>query len=353
MMPQPPPLDYDELEPPPFAGDDDFFPIPDDDVFIPDDNFPPFDLPPLEQDGLQFQDPPEPLDPGWSWHDTRLIGLQREAGRYEVGAIDLFMDAHSGDLGGSYLPISGFDDPGDATAFYSALQWQARDLAPGELADFAEEQARTFNPDPEYWRSAKQAEYAAYEQQIGLDVFDPLLADDPVDLDRLLDEAFRLGGIVTEISETLPDLPAESSSAALAAIGVQAMDFDPQADPPPFYDPSTGTAYWIGVFQPDKDDREHCVTSILSLGRDAESGDLQAQLAPCVPGDWDKAYAAAEYLIEVAQQGGMERVFDIAEGMALATDQRDLWATERGVPLETDAARDIAAYARETWEVSL
>jgi hypothetical protein len=139
----------------------------------------------------------------------------------------------------------------------------------------------------------------------------------------------------------------------LNAIGIQAENFDPTADPPPFYDADTGTAYWIGVFQPDKDDRENCVTSILSLGRNPETGEMEAQLAPCVPGDWDKAYSAAEYLIQVADRGGIEQLFDTAEGMALATDQREFWETERGMPLESDAARDIADYTRDTWEVEL
>jgi hypothetical protein len=80
---------------------------------------------------------------------------------------------------------------------------------------------------------------------------------------------------------------------------------------------------------------------------------MEAQLAPCVPGDWDKAYTSAEYLIQVAQRGGIEQVFDTAEGMALATDQREFWETERGVALEPDTTREIADHARETWEVEL
>jgi hypothetical protein len=70
-----------------------------------------------------------------------------------------------------------------------------------------------------------------------------------------------------------------------------------------------------------------------------------------VPGDWDKAYSAAEYLIQVARKGGIEPVFDTAEGMALATDQREFWETERGVALEPEATREIADFSRETWEV--
>ena len=69
--------------------------------------------------------------------------------------------------------------------------------------------------------------------------------------------------------------------------------------------------------------------------------------------DWDKAYSAAEYLIQIAQKGGIERCFDTAEGMALATNQRELWENERGMALDTDTVRDIADYTRENWEMSL
>ena len=174
-------------------------------------------------------------------------------------------------------------------------------------------------------------------------------------LDPLLRTAIELGGVVAEPEPVVEEAAFQAlpSANALAAIGMQAADVDPDAQPPPFYDAETGTAYWIGVFQSDKDDRANCVTSILSLRRDAQTGELQAQLAPCVPGNWDKACAAAEYLTEVAHKDGMEQVFDVAKGMALATGQRDLWQNQRGVPLEFDAARDIAADTRAGWEVEL
>ena len=95
------------------------------------------------------------------------------------------------------------------------------------------------------------------------------------------------------------------------------------------------------------------MTSILTLGRDAESGEVEAQLAPCVPGDWDKAYNAAEYLLGVVEKGGIERVFDAAEGMALASGQRELWQDERGIPLAGDAAQDLADYSQDQWELDL
>lgn len=376
-MPEPPPIDYNDWGPPPddfdYVPDHDPYP-PDDlspsvlDGFIPDDYAPEDgaylpDIPPLNQDGLQGFETPEPTDESWSWHDARLIGVDRgadtEGQRYEVGVIDLYADADTGDLGGSYLPIAAFSDDIPATAFYHDLQGQIHEqgLAPYQVPDFAEARAFEMNPEPANWRGAQPAEYAAYGYLRDLETFDPALADDPPEeaLDPLIQTAIELGGVARAVEPEVEAEPGidEAAFQALNAIGVQAENFDPSTDPPPFYDAQTGTAYWIGVFQPDKDDRDNCVTSILSLGRNPETGVMEAQLAPCVPGDWDKAYASAEYLIQVAQKGGIEQVFDTAEGMALATDQRDFWETERGVALEPDTTREIADRARETWEVEL
>ena len=85
----------------------------------------------------------------------------------------------------------------------------------------------------------------------------------------------------------------------------------------------------------------------------AETGEMEAQLAPCVPGDWEKAYSAAEYLIGVAQKDGLEHCFNAAEGMALATDQRDFWDSQRGLSLDQEVARDLGDYTANTWEVDL
>lgn len=225
------------------------------------------------------------------------------------------------------------------------------------MPEFAEVRAAEMNPEPENWRSATLDEYAAYEHLRDLDDEGITGRDEPPDyaVDPLLQTAIALGGVVVEPEVEVPTPQIEDGSAfqALSAIGIEAENFDPTKDPPPFYDAETGTAYWIGVFQPDKADRENCVTSILSLGRNPETGAMEAQLAPCVPGEWDKAYNAAEYLIQVAQKGGIDRCFDAAEGMALATDQRALWENERGVALEPDAAREIADYTRDAWEVEL
>jgi hypothetical protein len=186
-----------------------------------------------------------------------------------------------------------------------------------------------------------------------LENYDPALADIPSEAarDPLLAEALALGGV--EMAHR-PELAVEEDTTqALSAIGIQAEGFDSISEPPPFVDEQTGTAYWIGVFQEDVDDPDHCITSILSVGRNPETGAVEAQLAPCVPGSWDKAYDAAEYLINVAQRGGIDRCFDAAEGMALATDQRDFWDAERGLRLDAPTTQNIADYTVENWEMNL
>lgn len=382
----PPPIDYEMMEPPddPFPDDlfmgmppepDDYgydpglafdpFPpepdgwLPEDDRFVPDDQQPVIDLPPAGQDGLQGFEPPEPTDEGWSWHEARLIGVEREADdgvQYEIGCMDVYANVNTGDLGASYLPIAAFDDVDVATAYYHNLEKEIHDgdIPVASIPAFAEGAARQMNPDNEGWRGAEPEEYAAYEAMRGVDTYD--MDEPPLEaLDPLIETAARLGGVAVEHEVDTPHLEVEERAAfqALNAIGIEAEGFDPSKDPPPFYDEVTGTAYWIGVFQPDKDDRENCVTSILSLGRNPETGEMEAQLAPCVPGEWDKAYSAAEYLIGVAQKGGIDRCFDAAEGMALATDQRELWDEARGIALEREAADEIAQYTRESWEVEL
>jgi hypothetical protein len=386
----PPPMDYDDWMPPPdevyFMPDDpfpdelfsatpppdyDYVPVddpwlPDDERFVPEDVQHLPDVPPLSQDGLQGFEPPEPTDEGWGWHDARLIGVERDTDdgtRYEIGAIDVYANVNTGDLGGSYLPVASFEDVDVAAAFYHTLQEQLHNqgLPADQVSAFAEARAAEMKGEPEHWRGATAEEYAAYEHLRDLDDRGIGGHDELPDyaVDPLIQTAIELGGVVVEQEVEASQLEDGSafqalpSAAALAAIGIEAENFDPTKDPPPFYDAETGTAYWIGVFQPDKEDRENCVTSILSLGRNPETGELEAQLAPCVPGDWDKTYSAAAYLIGVAQKGGIDRCFDAAEGMALATDQRELWDEERGIALEREAANEIVQYTRASWEVEL
>ncbi len=298
---------------------------------------------------------PAPLlnaDDGWHWHDAAIIAVERmlpdgEADQYSIGAVDLYANTHTGDVSGNYLEIGAFDDIDEAAALYHDLQAEIHRerLLPFQLVDLAEERAAERGDSSPEWRAAGEVELHAYEQMRTLDT--SILPDLPPE-DFALEDLFDLETEPTRAVD--PDSP---SFKALHEIGVTADGFDPDTDPPPFIDAETGTAYWIGVFQPDKDDPSNCVTSILTLGRDPDTGEVEAQLAPCVPGEWDKAYGAAEYLLGVLEKGGIERTFDAAEGMALAADQRALWERERGIPLEPDAAQDLADYTRDQWEIDL
>lgn len=358
MSEMPPPPDYESLEPPPYFDEGydyvpepvDFIPIPDD--YTPDDG----EMPLLiadDQDGLQGFETPAPEDEGWHWHDARLIGVDKgeevTQGRYEIGGIDVFANPQTGDLGASYLPIATLDDVTEAEQVFDALQEQmhAEATAPQEVMGFATRQAFVYNPEPENWRSATLLEYAAYDHTRGLDsITEPDMPPDEA-LDPLIETAIELGGVVREADIAPPE------AEALAAIGIQADGFSPDDNPPPFIDETTQTAYWIGVFQADAADREHCVTSILSIGRDADSDQMVAHLAPCVAGDWDKTHAVADYLLDIATEQGMNPCFDAAEGIALATDQRELWQSARGVPLTPDTAQDLGEIAQNSWEVDL
>ena len=371
MSSQTPPIEWDDLPPPPdldFSMPDDPFPSGFFDEafdYLPDDDpFEPFTPPDLEEVGAPAAaDPTFDSEDGWGWHDAAIVAIGRvledgEQEQYSIGAVDLYANVHMGDLGGSYIEIETFDDIDQAAAYYHELQEDIheRGLLPFQLVDYAGERAAERaaargEPAPE-WRGAADVEYAAYDEMRSLDA--PDLPPDDLDLEAIF------AGDVPDLNELFGDEDAPAPSVdetaafkALREIGIAAEGFNPDADPPPFIDPDTGTAYWIGVFQPDRDDPENCVTSILSLGRDPDTGEMEAQLAPCVPGDWDKTHEAAEYLLGVVEKGGIERAFETAEGMALATDQRELWEAERGLPLEPGAAQELADYTREEWEIDL
>ncbi len=83
---------------------------------------------------LQDQTVPYDLDAGWHWHDTTLIVFEREnAGRseYAVGAVDLYANANTGDLGGSYLELATFEDIDRAAHVYRARVYRTQ---PGWLS---------------------------------------------------------------------------------------------------------------------------------------------------------------------------------------------------------------------------
>lgn len=308
---------------------------------------------------------PPPAEPPreWTWLDARFVGLEQvdPAGQlagYEVGCVDLYANTATGDLGGIFLRVQSFepDELDQAENLFNRLNGYAYDknLAAHELPDLAEKAAAKIaareNLEPTEWRGLTQDEYALFEREWGLG--QEVEPDSPPEhiQDDLLYTAYELGGVEVD----LPEKELHPAVRALTGIGLSAGDFDPDRDVPPFYDTVTDTAYWIGIYQPDPDDRETCVASILSLTRDPGTGAYEAQLAPCVAGDWRKAYQSSEHLIGIAERSDdIERVFEAAEGMAIAANQRDTWQQERGVRLEPESARDIAEYAAQTWEIDL
>lgn len=95
--------------------------MPDDERWMPPDLEHLPDVPPLAQDGLQGFETPEPVETGWSWHDTQLIGVERTQDQeitYEIGCLELYSNAHTGEIGGHYLPMAAFSDREVASAFY-------------------------------------------------------------------------------------------------------------------------------------------------------------------------------------------------------------------------------------------
>ncbi|MBK8138419.1 MAG: hypothetical protein IPK52_21840 [Chloroflexi bacterium] len=115
-------------------------------------------------------------DDGWHWQDAALIAVERTSPDgtstdYAIGAVDLYANARTGDLGGSYLEIGTFDDVDQAAKFYHDLQTDIdnRMLLPFQLVDFAADAAKARGIESPAWRSAGPAEYAAYEALRDLD----------------------------------------------------------------------------------------------------------------------------------------------------------------------------------------
>ena len=140
-------------------------------------------------------------DEGWGWHDAAIIAVGRvlpdgETEQYSIGAVDLYANANTGDLGGSYLEIGTFDDIDEAAAYYHELQGEIHDqgLLPFQMVDFATERAaeraaERGEPAPQ-WRAAGEVEYAAYEEMQSLDAPDaPDLPPDDLDLDAIFADA--------------------------------------------------------------------------------------------------------------------------------------------------------------------
>ncbi|MBN8640020.1 MAG: hypothetical protein J0M07_32210, partial [Anaerolineae bacterium] len=230
-----PPPDWDDLPPPSdlnFSMPDDPFP---DELFggnsydyLPDDDpFEPFTPPDLEEVGAPAAAAPTfDSDDGWGWHDAAIVAVGRvlpdgETEQYSIGAVDLYANAHTGDLGGSYLEIGTFDDIDEAAAYYHELNGDihAQGLLPFQLVDYATERAAERAAErgdqAPQWRAAGDVEYAAYEEVQSLD--EPVALDlppDDLDLEAIFGE--------TEPTQHVADQADSATFRALREIGIDA-----------------------------------------------------------------------------------------------------------------------------------
>ncbi|GIK64301.1 MAG: hypothetical protein BroJett018_20950 [Chloroflexota bacterium] len=137
-------------------------------------------------------------DTGWGWHEAQFVVLppsQLEAG-YQTALFDVYRDALTGDLAGSYLPLGQYDTAAGAERQRDQLEmaaFDAHDSSAGWVK-FAEKQV----DDPQ-WQPMETQHYDLYER---LSVREQV-ADLPADpeLDPLLRDALRLGAVIIEIDQ--------------------------------------------------------------------------------------------------------------------------------------------------------
>lgn len=178
----------------------------------------------------------------WTLHQTGiLIEPLPDDEKYAVGVMELRADPATGELAGSYLHLA------DAPHLERAEDMQ-RNIY--RLADEAHV------PDPAFgdfthglvqqrgdWQPLTAAQWALVAPEPAPDT--PDMTDDATwaAQDRLLSQAFEnVGGLQREAV----DQPHEVQQ-VIQQMGMQVDDFDPYQHPPPLFDESTNTAYWIGI----------------------------------------------------------------------------------------------------------
>ncbi|MBZ0315275.1 MAG: hypothetical protein K8L91_02570 [Anaerolineae bacterium] len=252
---------------------------------------------------------------------------------YAVGIMEVWHDPPTGDQKGAYLHMA------DAPHLERAEEMRNNIY---RLAD----EAGVSDPDLGNFAHGLIQHHGEWQPltDVQWEVVDNTLAPDMPDFqdeatwakrDQLLAQAVELSG--AELAREEIDQPHELQ-AVMHGLGLQAEDFDPANTPPPLFDESTNTAYWIGVYQPDPNNSNEAITSILSIQQD-DTGQSIAHLAPVATGDWDHAFRTAEYLLKVAERTqDVGQVLDTAEGMAVATQHRELWDAGQGIAVESEIA---------------
>ncbi len=244
---------------------------------------------------------------------------------YAVGVVEVWQDPLTGDQAGSYLHLA------EAPHLQRAEETQANIYSLADEAGVSDAAFGDFAHDLIKGRGDWQPLTDAQWQQVdkALAPYSPDFDDDArwAERNHLLAQVFK-----TIEPQHLPDY-----DQAVKDLGIQLEGFDPATTPPPLFDAKTNTAYWIGVYQ-DPETPDQGITSLLSIQMD-ENDAPQARLAPVAMGDFDHAHRTAEYMLTVAERTqDVAQVLDVAEGMAVATQHRELWDSEQGIPVERDIA---------------
>jgi hypothetical protein len=305
---------------PPMPSDEDFY-VPDE-VYI---NVPPDWV----EESIPVQSAPPASDtverdPDWLLQGTGVIieAIQPDPDAdpmgYAVGVVEVWGNPLTGDQSGAYLHMA------DAPHLERAEEMRSNIYGKADKADVPDHQFGDFAhgliQGRGEWQHLTESQWELVDNSPA--------PNTPDFLDDTLWEA--RDQMLAQVFEMAADEPrfAPDVTQAMADVGIQIEDFDPANTPPPLFDEGTNTSYWIGVFQnPERPDQ--AVTSILSIRDD------EARLAPVATGDFERAYQTAEYLLKVAERTqDVGQFLDAAEGMAVATQQRELWGTTQGMSVD-------------------
>jgi hypothetical protein len=267
-------------------------------------------------------------DPSWQLQHSGII-IEADGDEYAVGVLEVWNNPLTGEQNGAYLPMAQAPHLARAEEMQSNIYNLADEagVSEQEFGEFAHGLIKGRGT----WQALSEGHWALNEDALAPDT--PDFTDDAIwaARDQRLDQAFEAVGLQREAVDHTPEL-----TETLQGLGIQIKDFDPASNPPPLFDETTQTAYWIGVYQPDPTNQDQAITAMLSLGTD-EGGQPSAHLAPVATGDYDHAYQTAEYLLSVAERTqDVGRVLDAAEGMAVATQHREFWQDSQGIRLQDD-----------------
>lgn len=242
---------------------------------------------------------------------------------YAVGVAEVWTDFQTGEQAGTYLHMA------DAPHQERAEQMRENIYRMADEAEISDHQLGNFARDlikgRSDWQPLTEAQWELVDNRLNADTPDWDREDTWNAREELLAQAFEQA----EGEQNMPNF-----EQAISNLGLQVAQ-----QPPHLWDEKTQTAYWIGVYQ-DPQQPDQAVTAILSLKED------DAQLAPVALGDPDHAQQTANYLLKVAERSGdLGRVLDAAEGMAVATQHRELWAEAR--ELAATHAPDFAPLSLE------